>query len=532
MILPIRGQPWRSWQRAVEVAVHRGAKRPEFLAAYAENLWRDCATLGIRADVAWAQADVETGNRQTGVGFQSDRWVKEGNPAGLGVVDNLPDGTPVHTFTPESAARIHATHLAGYAGIAPPQAWVEMDFRWKAMLREGYYGVARDTNDLSGRWATGRDYGPKIEGRWSLYGFTEPQKEQGNMAIAFGNVPMYGHRKRILSNREAVEGKGWNNLGKRTPKFVALHRMVGTLWGTDGYFRNPAVASLTDYGIGIESVDGKANAGVILQWNDPEGYRAGWASGPVSKPYGDGLCIVNKYGINAVNRDGVSLEISGTNQVIDEFSWNEIVHFCAWWADHLEIPYTALPLNPHTGCNFLIWHNEFTDGTGKECPFTWMRNNTNRLYRDVISLLKKYQESSVPVPQPEPQPEPIPEPTWMPPAPVKELALADPADADSVDHLTVVNGHKFRAIFDGVVPIRRTRQYRFAYPDAPDTFEAGDALPNGVHVIGPDLTPAADGEDPTVLEAMYLFIADDGRDWYYLSNHARVLAADFQRVRD
>lgn len=183
MGLPIIGQSWGTPKHAVEVAIARGAKRPDFLRRYAENLWRDCATLGIRADVAWPQADVETGNRQTGIGFQSDRWVKEGNPAGLGVVDNLPDGTPVHTFTPETAARIHATHLAGYAGIAPPVEWVEMDFRWKDMLRAGYYGVATTTDDLGGRWATGKDYGPKVESRWKLYGFTEPQKEQGDMAF-------------------------------------------------------------------------------------------------------------------------------------------------------------------------------------------------------------------------------------------------------------------------------------------------------------------------------------------------------------
>lgn len=214
------------------------------------------------------------------------------------------------------------------------------------------------------------------------------------MAIVFGKVPRPPIQQRILSNQEAVQGYGWDNLGKRNPKFIVLHRMVGTLWGTDGYFRDPNVPSLTDFGLGIESVDGAANAGKILQWNDYTGYRSGWASGPVNGAYGDGLAIVNKYGINAVNRDGISIETSGTDQPLDDKSWWSLVHLCAYLIDEMKVPYTSLPKNPHTDINVLIWHNEFTNGTGKQCPFTWMRNNTNRLYLDIIEFLKPYQEQT------------------------------------------------------------------------------------------------------------------------------------------
>lgn len=214
------------------------------------------------------------------------------------------------------------------------------------------------------------------------------------MAITFGNVPRPAIQQRILSNTEAVQGHGWSNLGKRTPKFIALHRMVGTLWGTDGYFRNPTIAALTDFGLGIEIVDGAANAGKIFQWNDYHGYRSGWASGEVKGAYGDGLAIVQKYGINAVNRDGISIETSGTDQPMDEKSWRTLVHLCAYLIDEMKIPYTALPKNPHTGINVLIWHNEFTNGTGKQCPFPWLRSNTDRLYTDIAAYLKPYQEGA------------------------------------------------------------------------------------------------------------------------------------------
>jgi hypothetical protein len=222
------------------------------------------------------------------------------------------------------------------------------------------------------------------------------------MGITYHQVPNPGIEKRILTDKQAIEGHGWDDLGKRNPKFIALHRMLGNLWGTDQYFRDPDVASLTDFGIGIAAIDGAANAGKILQWNDYHGFRSGWASGRVSNPYGDGAKIVAKYGIDVVNRDGVSVEISGYyDDAIDDASWKKLVALCAYLADEMEVPYTSLPINPHTGINLLIWHQEFTIGTGKICPGLWVMNNTDRLYKDIAAYLKPYQEGSV-VPEPVP----------------------------------------------------------------------------------------------------------------------------------
>ena len=331
------------------------------------------------------------------------------------------------------------------------------------------------------------------------------------MALSFHNVPMYGHIDRTITEKR--EGFGWNNLGQRRPKFIALHRMVGTLWGTDAYFRDPSVSSLTDFGIGIASVDGDKNAGVILRWNDPKGYRAPWASGPVSAPYGDGRKVVDTYGINAVNRDGVSVETAGTDQPLDEFSWKELVHLCAWWIDDMEIPYTSLPLNPHTGINALIWHQEFTIGTGKTCPFPWLMANTNRLYTDIAAFLKPYQEGIMAGPETQqPEPEPAPEPTWSPPKPVTELALVDPNDKDAVDSLRIVNGVEFVFVNDRVRATRTTKRLQFAY--------------DGAKVIGPDIKT---GEE---FDVMWLFKAGNGKYYYYTPWHSRVLVEDTERIAD
>ena len=225
-----------------------------------------------------------------------------------------------------------------------------------------------------------------------------------DMALTFGKVPHPGYIDIQDEMADKREGYGWDNLGKRSPKFITLHRMVGSLAGTRQHFGNPDVASLTDYGLGIEAVDGKNGAGVIHKYNDPLGYRSGWASGRVSAPYGAGAALVDKYGINVVNRDGVSVEVSGTNEPLDDFSWGELVKLCAYWIDYMKVPYTSLPTNPHTGIDVLVWHQEFTIGTGKKCPFQWLMDNTNRLYADIAVYLKPFQEGTASSPPPAPKP--------------------------------------------------------------------------------------------------------------------------------
>lgn len=217
------------------------------------------------------------------------------------------------------------------------------------------------------------------------------------MAITYGNVPMFSYTDRYIASKQ--QGFGWDNLGQREVKWVTLHRMVGKLWGTDGWFRNPDVSSITDFGIGNYATSGAANDGLILRWNDPQGIRSGWASGPVSAPYGDGLASVNKYGINGVNRFGVSIEGDGTNEPFSENAWRGLVRFIAYWADQAKVPYTSFPLNPHTGFSFVIFHEEFTYGTGKQCPFSWMKGEVGRLIADVAAYMKKYQESVAIQPQ-------------------------------------------------------------------------------------------------------------------------------------
>ena len=84
--------------------------------------------------------------------------------------------------------------------------------------------------------------------------------EASGSQIVFNRVPHPAYQDRIISGKPA--GIGWSDLGQRVPKGVGLHRMLGTLWGTDSHFRNPTVEALTDYGVGVAAIDG-ANDGVI-----------------------------------------------------------------------------------------------------------------------------------------------------------------------------------------------------------------------------------------------------------------------------
>jgi hypothetical protein len=254
----------------------------------------------------------------------------------------------------------------------------------------GYAGTVTLLSDLgNGKWAADPDYAEKIAARGNqIFGFTE----ETPMAITFGRVPHPGYLDRLI---DKPEGQGWDNLGQRQPKFVVLHRMIGSLWGTDGYFRMAGVNALTDYGVGVAATDGADVAGTIIRWNDPRGVRAGWASGPVSGAYGDGLAIVNKYGLNTVNRDGVSIEISGNYDTpVDAKAFEEIAQLMAYWWDQMRIPHTSAPINPATGISAVLFHQEFCLGSGKICPGPVVMGMIDKFIARATAILKQHQEGT------------------------------------------------------------------------------------------------------------------------------------------
>lgn len=241
--------------------------------------------------------------------------------------------------------------------------------------------------------------------------------------LVFGKVPHPFYQDRYIANSTA-----WNDLGKRTIRACVWHRMYGTLWGTDTYFRNEAAGkALTDYGVGVTATDGANNAGVILRWNDPNGRRAPWASGPVSNPIDDGAAFVNLYGVNGVNRDAVSIEISGNGATaLDAKARAAVVGITAYWADQYKVPWDQFPAVPNEGRSFVMWHGEIYDGKRNSCPGAVVQAATDGMIAEIKAILKQYQTGTTTEPD-----EPAP-PVYAKPQP--------PAAGDSV-----VNGRYFMA---------------------------------------------------------------------------------------
>jgi hypothetical protein len=216
-------------------------------------------------------------------------------------------------------------------------------------------------------------------------------------------------RNRIIPD---AQNTAWDNLGPRVVKGFVLHRMLGSLSGTDQFFRGmaeahahfeatgQAIGALTDFG-----QDG--SSGEVFQWNDPTGAhhhgsspnRSGWASGPFNSggdAYGDGLAFGNKYGISAINRDQVSWEISGMQT--DPWTPAAMVvaaRACAHYAHDYGIPHAAFPIAPQDGFSFLRWHEEFCGPSFKQCPFSEVKAKTDAFIAQVRAILKGAQTGTV-----------------------------------------------------------------------------------------------------------------------------------------
>jgi hypothetical protein len=208
------------------------------------------------------------------------------------------------------------------------------------------------------------------------------------MAITFGRVPHPPFTDRYIPS---TENKAWDDLGPRRALGVCQHSMIGSLSGTDKWFRYPRSdgkwpTGLTDYGIG-GSTDGALD-GVIWRWNDPLGRRSGWASG----------------GSDGLEGDGPAIERSDGAVISTPMSAKQFESICqltAYWFDHAKVPWDKFPVNPHYGIVTHMLHKEFAT---KDCPFPAVYDRITEIQDRVRAILKQYQEAEVtPVPSPYPE---------------------------------------------------------------------------------------------------------------------------------
>lgn len=215
---------------------------------------------------------------------------------------------------------------------------------------------------------------------------TTPTPTEPDSKVALGRVPApANYSERIIAPGVNV-ALDW--LGARVPRGIVLHRMLGTLAGTDSYFRGEARArALTDFGVG---------GGHVYRWTKPGAAIAPRASGPADGIDGDGLAFWNAYrsdpiGASIFNRDCESIEIEGLQYTtpVPADDYARLVELVAWRADAwLKIPYWRWPLN-NDGVHCLLGHSEITDQ--KPCPGVVVYELVARLIDDVRARLKQFQ---------------------------------------------------------------------------------------------------------------------------------------------
>lgn len=188
--------------------------------------------------------------------------------------------------------------------------------------------------------------------------------------------------------------------------------MVGTLSGTDLWFRRGAASTgLTDYGVGKD--------GTIYMWNHPLGTappgitvnRAGWANGGSDGLEGDGPLFVRTLGVNAINRDLISIERDDRGQPFTDPYVDPqalaIDRLIAHHFDRARVPWDRYPVNPNVGGGIVtdFFHAEFAT---KGCPWGPVMEQIDESQDRVRGLLKAAQTETgdgTPIPPPTP-PEP------------------------------------------------------------------------------------------------------------------------------
>lgn len=370
--------------------------------AYVDALWRWCGVAGVDFAIALAWSYVETAD------LTSTRWIRDTQPAGIGI----PADSTVQPFViPDGAAasRLHVQCLFSIVErelhpLIPlwPEAETWLRRVWLPKVNDPRFPRVERLTDLDIRyrdshgemqatWAWGHQAGQPAQAAIAKAARVWPdlpnQQEDNDMALTFGKVPHPPFQDRYIPDSQ---NGAWNDLGQRRPFGAVQHSMIGTLMGTDGWFRRGRISTgLTDYGIG-GSTDGALD-GVIFRWNDPRGRRAGWANGTTDGLEGDGPLFVRTLGVNAVNRDLVSIERSDGGNINTPMSPKQFESICAltaYWFDQAKVPWDRFPLNPALGIVTHFLHYEFAT---KACAFPPVNDRIGEVQNRVRAIMKAAQ---------------------------------------------------------------------------------------------------------------------------------------------
>lgn len=187
---------------------------------------------------------------------------------------------------------------------------------------------------------------------------------------------------------------------KRTGRSVG-HSMVGTLAGTDAWFRKLTICSMTPWGIG-GSADG-ANDGKVFRWQDyTKGGPIPWSSGKWNPPgMGDGPEYVRRFGVHGINAWAEAIELSDGGKITTPMSrkqWMSFIQLIAAIAHDggmsaADVFEDLLHMHHREFCKRAEpWPN-----TDKDCPFPRVYEHTGSYLRAVQGLMHYAETGSGPL---------------------------------------------------------------------------------------------------------------------------------------
>jgi hypothetical protein len=165
-----------------------------------------------------------------------------------------------------------------------------------------------------------------------------------------------------------------------------IHTMVGTLWGTDAYFRMANIYAATDYGIG-GALDGADYDGRIFRWinyyerPNTAGWASGWGDdGPGIE--GDGQALLDQFGGLAINGTGRSIENSGLVATpMTAKQWASMIHRDAA-IHHREMG---------QGYEQFAWDMHHKEVAKKDCCFPRIYDHTVEYQAGVIAIMRHFE---------------------------------------------------------------------------------------------------------------------------------------------
>jgi hypothetical protein len=390
--------------------------RLDELKDFVRELYHLAQIVELDAAILLAVSALETAS------WSSEPWTTNLNPADS-IVDEFDLGLAYRDGKEAARALLVRVYRYVYGPIPRDHVlapYVMLNPRSTAAFAMEWDGHVAWLHDLTGKWAPDPNYHDKLM-QWAatylpdLQDVVLPEPKLDDKPV-FGLVPHPPYQSRII---DKPLGAGWNDRGPRNIVGTCVHTMQGTLMGTDRFFRNrndKGWRKLTDYGIGgaPEVANGHHELdGVIYLWNDPRSRRTPWASswgeeGPGVE--GHGQAFIDAYGTPAINRDLVSIELSGF--YVDQWSPRETVptpkqleslcRLVAYWHDQARVPSDAFPVNPRSGVVTQLQHYEFAK---KACPGPKVRGLTETYWTRVREILRQYQLGGGFA-------EPVPPPPW------------------------------------------------------------------------------------------------------------------------